>query len=57
MGVKETLEVKELRLRIVPLVLHEKIEKYIAKVLVKDGRHLNKETASIELLAKATEKI
>lgn len=50
-------KVKELRLRFVPLSLHEKIEKYMSQVHSKQDRVLTKETGCIELLEKATKHI
>lgn len=57
MALKQTLEVKELRVRFLPKTIHKKIEIYAGKVMGKEGRYLTKENAAIELLEKATRKI
>lgn len=57
MPLKETLEVQELRVREFPAFLHKKIKKYINRVGDREGRQLNKQTATIELMDKALSKI
>jgi hypothetical protein len=54
---KENSNVRELRVRDFPVPLHDKIEKYISKVHSRTGRRLNKQTATIELVEKATKDI
>jgi len=55
--VKAEVEVKELRLRFLPVAIHKKIEKYIAMQRSKHDREITKEIASAELLDKATKSI
>lgn len=50
-------DTKELRVRECPNQLHRKIKRYINMVEVREGRDLNKQTATIELLEKATKNI
>lgn len=57
MPVKESLEVKELRVRDFPLYLHKKIKAYINRVGDREKRDLNKQTATIELMDKALKNI
>jgi hypothetical protein len=48
---------KELRVRECPNEIHRRIKKYIARVLDKEGRELNKQSATVELLDKALRNI
>jgi hypothetical protein len=47
----------ELRVNKCPKVVHRKIERYISMMDVKEGRRLNKQTATVELLELATKNI
>jgi hypothetical protein len=47
----------ELRVKKCPVMTHRKIERYISMIDVKEGRRLNKQTATVELLEKATKDI
>lgn len=53
----ENSDVKELRVRDLPQLLHLKIERYISIIHARTGRELNKQTATIELIEKATRNI
>lgn len=57
MPVKESLEVKELRIQHFPMYLHKKIKAYINRVGDRERRDLNKQTAVIELVDKALKNI
>jgi len=50
-------EVTELRVQYFPDLLHLKIERYISLIHTRTGRKLNKQTATIELVDKATKNI
>lgn len=54
---KTDSEVTELRVRDFPDSLHQKIERYISIIHARTGRELNKQTATIELIDKATKNI
>jgi hypothetical protein len=47
----------ELRVKECPNSTHRKIERYISMVDVSQGRRLNKQSATVELLEKATKDI
>lgn len=54
---KGNLESRELRVIALPEELHLKIERYISIIHARTGRLLNKQTATQELLEKATKNI
>jgi hypothetical protein len=47
----------ELRVKECPKDIHKKIERYISMIDVREGRSLNKQSATVELLERATRKI
>jgi hypothetical protein len=48
---------KELRVRECPDEIHRKIKKYVAQVFDREGRELNKQSATVELLAEVLKNI
>lgn len=57
MAAEQKVEVKELRVKELPITTHQKIEKYIAIELAEHDRSITKQVATCELLAEATKHI
>lgn len=50
-------QTRELRVPQFPEILHKKVERYISLIHGRTGRELNKQTAIIELVEKATKSV
>lgn len=50
-------QTRELRIPLFPETLHQKVERYISLIHARTGRELNKQTAIIELVEKATKNV